>query len=73
MFIINAPALFARTFQVIASWLDEPTRAKVQLFGSTGWQEPVGATLDPRILPVGLGGERELAEAREALEPRACG
>uniref|UniRef100_A0A0G4G946 CRAL-TRIO domain-containing protein n=1 Tax=Chromera velia CCMP2878 TaxID=1169474 RepID=A0A0G4G946_9ALVE len=59
--IINAPSIFTWAFGVISSWLDERTRSKVSLLGGPSSFMPVlEKVLDPRILPVSLGGETEL-------------
>jgi len=59
--IINSPSLFAGSFKIISSWLDENTRQKVKLLGERKqWWPEVTACIDPKILPKHLGGEAML-------------
>lgn len=61
IFVINAPPFFSGTFKLVSSWLDERTRARVQLLGGPeAWQEPISRCLDLHLLPRELGGETDL-------------
>jgi len=70
MLIINAPALFSKTWSLVASWLDDATRNKVRIVAHQ-WREELTEVLDLSIMPKHLGGATGLDAARAALEPPA--
>ncbi|CAE8723299.1 unnamed protein product, partial [Polarella glacialis] len=61
IFVINAPRFFSGTFGLIARWIPEKTRYKVQILaGPDKWGPILAECFDPSLLPVELGGAKEL-------------
>ncbi len=68
LFLINTPALFASAWGVVAYFMDEGTRNKVQLLGAD-FLPTVARFVDEKNLPVFLGGA--LADCRGDAECRS--
>jgi hypothetical protein len=67
IFIINAPRFFSSTFKIISSWLDDRTKARIQLLGGPeAWRGPLSEHMDLRLLPRDLGGEVDLTFESQA-------
>jgi len=56
MYIINAPWTFKAAWAVIRPWLNEGTRAKIEIVRS-GWKEMLLEEIDEDVLPDFLGGK----------------
>eukprot|EP00825_Cyclidium_porcatum_P046546 TRINITY_DN734_c0_g1_i11.p1 TRINITY_DN734_c0_g1~~TRINITY_DN734_c0_g1_i11.p1 ORF type:complete len:273 (+),score=84.39 TRINITY_DN734_c0_g1_i11:473-1291(+) len=55
MFIVNAPLLFSGIWTIIKPWLDEKTRSKIEIIGSS-YSKRLSEFVDPQNLPQFLGG-----------------
>lgn len=67
MFIINAPMLFSGVWAIIKVWLDEKTRNKIKILG-TSFQKELLEHIDAENLPDFLGGKCTVADYGENLD-----
>ena len=56
MMIVNAPTLFTGIWAIVKNFLDERTRAKIQIIGSK-YKDKLLALIDEDQLHVSLGGK----------------
>lgn len=55
MFIINAPMLFTGVWAVAKMWIDEKTREKIHILGSS-YKKELLKYIDPECLPTFIDG-----------------
>ena len=56
LFIINAPFLFKGVWAIVKGFVDEKTRAKIEIIGGS-YHKKLFAEVDPKQVPNFLGGE----------------
>ena len=67
-FIINAPLIFSGVWAVIKGFLDEKSRTKIKILG-TSYQEELLQLCDKEALPTYLGGTCECPEGCLTRQP----
>lgn len=67
MYIVNAPMLFSGIWAIIKPWIDEKTRNKIKILGSS-FQKELLEHIDAENLPDFLGGKVPVEEYGEFLE-----
>jgi hypothetical protein len=58
MFIINSPMLFSGIWACVKPWLDDKTKAKISIHGSS-FKKELLEVIDEDVLPDFLGGKCE--------------
>ena len=74
MFIVNAPMLFSGIWSMIKIWLDEKTKSKITIIGSSYKEELLKYVtkiyilkIDAENLPDFLGGTSKVPEGQDIL------
>lgn len=63
MFIINSPIVFKTVWAVIKGWIDEKTRAKIEILGSS-YMKKLTALVDVSQIPDFLGEKKMQGELK---------
>eukprot|EP00760_Papus_ankaliazontas_P029095 PhM_4_TR4137/c0_g1_i1/m.69913 len=56
-FIINAPMLFSAVWAIVKNFVDENTRQKIFIFGTSGYRDTMLKFIDEKFLPHCAGGK----------------
>jgi len=63
MFIINSPLVFKTVWAVIKGWIDEKTRAKIEILGS-GYMKKMLENVDISQIPDFLGEKNNMGQLK---------
>jgi len=61
MFIINSPLVFKTVWAVIKGWIDEKTRAKIEILGSS-YMKKLTALVDISQIPNFMGEKNNMGQ-----------